>query len=226
MTNRVSTSKGKAGAKKPPPKHQNKFAFTTNKHSFIAQKIAALPTRGLCRKCLDVIAWRKRMNKYKPLTVPKKCVECQGKNITDAYHIICQKCASAKHVCAKCQQPDEIVSTEKPTSEDTNKESQDHERLLSIMSERQKRSYLRKIEKGDEAGAEKIREKALANPRGEDGIDDDDFDDDENDEPVGDGDDFDDDENDEPLGDGEKDEEDEDDDQEDEEDEEEKEDDK
>jgi hypothetical protein len=110
MSGKVSSSKGKKGSKKPAQKHQNTFAFQPSKFSAMAQKIAATPSHGICQKCVDILEWRKRMNKYKPLTQPKKCVECGSKTIKEAYHVICNACAETLEKCAKCLELKDIVS--------------------------------------------------------------------------------------------------------------------
>lgn len=112
---------------------------------------------------------RKRMGKYKPLSQPKKCVDCQQKTVTGAYHAICNACASARQVCAKCLENKEILpSTEQP-KEDAIREKMELDRILEKMNERQRRSYLRKRERGDDEGADKIKNSA------ESKADDDDF---------------------------------------------------
>ncbi len=54
MAGKVSTSAGK----KPAQRHKNATAWTVNKHSFAAQKIASLPTFNLCAKCVEIVEWR------------------------------------------------------------------------------------------------------------------------------------------------------------------------
>jgi hypothetical protein len=63
----MSTKKGNI-EKKGPPKHQNTFAFKHNKHSKLTQKIRETPNTGLCKTCFDIIEWKKKYRKYKPLT--------------------------------------------------------------------------------------------------------------------------------------------------------------
>lgn len=94
-----------SGAKKSgPPTHPNKFAFTHNRNSRLTKTILALPINGLCAGCRDVIEWRKRFRKYKPLSVPKRCVRCGERTVKEAYHVICKSCAIASTSCAKCLQ--------------------------------------------------------------------------------------------------------------------------
>ena len=59
-------------AKKGPPAHQNKFAFKHNPGSKLTKKILAAPIVGLCRRCSEIVEWRKKYRKYKPLTAPGK----------------------------------------------------------------------------------------------------------------------------------------------------------
>ncbi|KAJ2161679.1 hypothetical protein GGF46_001272 [Coemansia sp. RSA 552] len=150
MPEKVST-RG-SGAKKGAPKYKNKVAFTHNKGSKKTQKILALPVDGLCRRCTDQILWRKQYRKYKPLTAPKKCVSCQLKKVKKAYHVLCDDCARDKAVCAKCTEEHRLVEDRglnPMTRQEREKEEQDLDRKLSSMRERQRRSYLRKLDRGD-----------------------------------------------------------------------------
>jgi hypothetical protein len=98
---KVSTSSG--GKRTRPQVHQNTTAFHHNPSSKMTAKIMASPISSLlCPACVRVIEWRKQYRKYKPLTVPKKCIGCDQKRIKAAYHTRCDACASASSVCAKC----------------------------------------------------------------------------------------------------------------------------
>mmetsp|Transcript_15525 Transcript_15525/g.18928 ORF Transcript_15525/g.18928 Transcript_15525/m.18928 type:complete len:287 (+) Transcript_15525:79-939(+) len=83
------------------PAHQNAFAFRHNPKSKLTAKILASPVEGLCRRCHEKIEWRKKYRKYKPLTQPSKCNICMQRNITAAYHSICQSCASSEKLWNK-----------------------------------------------------------------------------------------------------------------------------
>lgn len=67
---RVSTRKG--DNRKQGQTYKNAYAFHANKGSRLTKKIASMPVGGLCEKCVDVIMWRKKFKKYKPLTTMKK----------------------------------------------------------------------------------------------------------------------------------------------------------
>ena len=58
--------------RRPHVQHQNKVAFRHNPSSRKTAKILAAPNAGLCTKCHDIIEWRKRYRKYKPLTTPRR----------------------------------------------------------------------------------------------------------------------------------------------------------
>ncbi|KAJ2006241.1 hypothetical protein GGI04_000888 [Coemansia thaxteri] len=149
-----ASSRG-SGAKKGAQKYQNAFAYTHNRGSKTTKKILALPVDGLCKRCTDQILWRKQYRKYKPLTMTKKCVSCEQKKITKAYHVLCDGCASEKGVCAKCMETEEIVEVaNQKTSQQRLKEQQELEQKLASMRERQRRSYLRKLQRGDIVAAD------------------------------------------------------------------------
>ena len=116
-----------------------------DKHNTLRRKTAALPNRGVCATCHEIIEWKKKYGKYKPLKVPGKCVGCGSSTVVDAYHNICQQCAAATGACAKCQ-------TGKAVAEKTLADERPNERMpdageLAEMNERQRRSALRKVEK-------------------------------------------------------------------------------
>ncbi|KAI1320202.1 hypothetical protein EDD11_001807 [Mortierella claussenii] len=176
---KVSTRKG--NNRKGAQAHKNSYAFHANKSSKITKKIASMPVGGLCEKCVEVIMWRKKFKKYKPLTTMKKCVNCEQKAIKDAYHVICNKCAGEKNVCAKCLESREIVPTNIKTEKEIVQEQVELERLLSGMNERERRSYLRQMERKSKKGDEGEEEEEGSEEGSDDesGSDDDSEDEDE-----------------------------------------------
>ncbi|CAO3611485.1 unnamed protein product [Mucor hiemalis] len=142
----------KGNNKKKGQAHQNTTGWKANKNSKKSLQIAALPVYGLCQRCTDVILWRKKYKKYKPLTTPKKCTQCEEKTIKEAYHVLCDNCAREKCVCAKCLESKEILASkdEFKSNADEMREEQERERMLDRMTLRQRRSYLRKLERGDD----------------------------------------------------------------------------
>jgi hypothetical protein len=74
------------------PAHQNKFAWTHNPKSKLTAKILESPIVHVCRRCNEKMEWRKQFRKYKPLSKPGHCNECQQRNVMSAYHTICESC--------------------------------------------------------------------------------------------------------------------------------------
>lgn len=62
----------KGNTSKKGQAHQNSTSWKANKNSKKSLQIANLPVYGLCKRCTDVILWRKKYKKYKPLTILKK----------------------------------------------------------------------------------------------------------------------------------------------------------
>ena len=87
------------------PAHQNSFAFKHNPNSKKTKKIAAMPIVGLCRRCHEILEWRKKYRKYKPLVKPGRCNDCHGLTVRAAYHHLCTDCSKKRGVCPKCMKP-------------------------------------------------------------------------------------------------------------------------
>ncbi|XP_074058975.1 uncharacterized protein C9orf85 homolog isoform X3 [Macrotis lagotis] len=106
----MSSQKGNV-ARSRPQKHQNAFSFRNDKFDTSVQtkKINAKLHDGVCQHCKQVLEWRVKYSKYKPLSKPKKCVKCLQKTVKDSYHMICRSCACELEVCAKCGKKEEIV---------------------------------------------------------------------------------------------------------------------
>lgn len=98
-------------ARSRPQKHQNTFTFKNDKFdkSVQTKKINAKLHDGVCQRCKEVLEWRVKYSKYKPLSKPKKCVKCLQKTVKDSYHIMCRPCACELEVCAKCGKKEDIV---------------------------------------------------------------------------------------------------------------------
>ncbi|XP_053150002.1 uncharacterized protein C9orf85 homolog [Hemicordylus capensis] len=120
---RMSSQRGNSSRTRAQ-RHQNAQVFRNDKYDTSAQrkKINAKLHEGLCQHCKDVLEWRVKFNKYKPLTKPKKCVKCLQKTIKDSYHIICKPCACELDLCAKCGKREEIVVPIHTNSEKTENE--------------------------------------------------------------------------------------------------------
>lgn len=128
----VSSQKGNV-TQSWPQKHQTTFTFKHDKFdkSVQTKKINAKLHDGVCQRCKEVLEWRVKYSKYKPLSKPKKCVKCLQKTVKDSYHIMCRPCACELEVCAKCGKKEEIVipfNKEPDAPENTENEGSGHRR--------------------------------------------------------------------------------------------------
>mmetsp|Transcript_25067 Transcript_25067/g.65361 ORF Transcript_25067/g.65361 Transcript_25067/m.65361 type:complete len:218 (+) Transcript_25067:182-835(+) len=145
-------SKRKGNQKKQGQKYQNTVAFSATKWGTNEKlnKIASAPIGAVCTRCADKLEWRKKYNKYKPLRVPASCEYCKKKTVKHAYHKACLPCAEAKGVCAMCKTKGDVVDL--PTSRvEELREQQQREAELRHMKERVRRTYLRKLQREEEA---------------------------------------------------------------------------
>ncbi|XP_029775334.1 uncharacterized protein C9orf85 homolog isoform X3 [Suricata suricatta] len=69
----MSSQKGNV-ARSRPQRHQNTFSFKNDKFdkSIQTKKINAKLHDGVCQHCKEVLEWRVKYSKYKPLSKPKK----------------------------------------------------------------------------------------------------------------------------------------------------------
>eukprot|EP01134_Creolimax_fragrantissima_P002397 CFRG2397T1 len=147
-THARGVSSAKSGNKKSGQTYQNTMAFQHNSKSKKSTAIFKMNNSGVCPRCHEQIEWRKKFKKYKPLSTPKKCVNCQQKNITRAYHVLCQGCAHGKGVCAKCNTTGEVIN--KATEAEELAAAIELERNLSLLKERSRRAYHRAVERGED----------------------------------------------------------------------------
>ncbi|XP_006001731.1 uncharacterized protein C9orf85 homolog isoform X2 [Latimeria chalumnae] len=82
----MSSQRGNV-ARRRPQKYQNTTVFKNNKYdtSVVLKKVNAKVHDGVCQRCIEVLEWKVKFKKYKPLTIPKKCLnESQEKLETEA----------------------------------------------------------------------------------------------------------------------------------------------
>ncbi|KAL4689432.1 hypothetical protein H8959_012223, partial [Pygathrix nigripes] len=115
-------------------------------------KINAKLHDGVCQRCKEVLEWRVKYSKYKPLTKPKKCVKCLQKTVKDSYHIMCRPCACELEVCAKCGKKEDIVIP-------LNKETEKIEHIENNLSSNHRRSC-RRNEESEETASIRIPQQA------------------------------------------------------------------
>lgn len=148
----MSTSRG-SNVRKRPQKYQNRTAFKNDLHdtSHKTKSMNALEVTGVCNRCKDIIEWKIKYKKYKPLAAPRKCVSCEQKTVKYAYHMMCTPCAKEKQICAKCCKPVEESNLE--SVEDS--QCPDLKAMLKDLPERKRRSILRQINKQND-GLQKL----------------------------------------------------------------------
>ena len=130
------------------PAHQNTFAFKHNPNSRKTKTILALPNTGLCARCHDLIEWKKKYRKYKPLDRPRKCTGCAAPAIKLAYHVLCQPSAGARGVCAKCLEARALVGTEDAERAELRAQIdllETHKGAIPGVPERERRALVRRI---------------------------------------------------------------------------------
>ncbi|KNC79238.1 hypothetical protein SARC_08362 [Sphaeroforma arctica JP610] len=146
MSGRVSSAK--SGNKKTGQTHQNKLTFQHDSKSRKSNRIFKMNNSGVCPRCHEQIEWRKKFKKYKPLKTEKRCTGCGEKKITRAYHVLCKDCAHSKGVCAKCTQSGEVIN--KATEAEELAAEIALQQRLALLSERERRSYFRAEERGED----------------------------------------------------------------------------
>ena len=134
--------------KKGPQKHQNIYKFKPNKYSKKSKSLGGTPLDKLCKRCYEKVKWKLDFHKYKPLKEPGKCTKCEEKNVIKAYRMFCDNCATKNKICSKCgEKIDEFYHAGIRITKDQKLEK--IEEILSTVREREKRSIMRAILKGE-----------------------------------------------------------------------------
>ncbi|EDW00048.1 uncharacterized protein C9orf85 homolog [Drosophila grimshawi] len=133
-------------------KHKNRHVFKNDLHDKTPQqmRLNKMHVSTVCQRCKEVIEWKIKYKKYKPLTQAKTCARCQQRTVRKAYHVICRDCALKDHVCAKCLRSADQVDIEaaEPTPQEEQKLQVEMDRLIKSFSERKRRAFLRFMAKG------------------------------------------------------------------------------
>ena len=87
-------SSRRGNSAKKGQRHQNAKAFKSDLHdtSKATKQINSLVVGGVCARCREIIEWRKKFKKYKPLTAPKKW-------LVDYFQKLINTCAMEVHRC-------------------------------------------------------------------------------------------------------------------------------
>ena len=138
--------------KKKGQKHQNTYTYHHNKGSLISRKILSSPLDLLCERCLEILSWKVKYNKYHPLKTPGKCNQCQEKCIYKAYRTICDGCATkdGKKRCTKCGE--EVENFAKPDARNNPetgvKKVSPVMELVKTLKKKYQKTIYRRINKG------------------------------------------------------------------------------
>ena len=138
--------------KKKGQKHQNTNTYHHNKGSLISRKILSSPLDLLCERCLNILSWKVKFNKYHPLKTPGKCNQCQEKCIYKAYRTICDGCATkdGKKLCTKCGE--EVENYAKPDARNNPetgvKKVSPVMELVKTLKKKYQKTVYRRINKG------------------------------------------------------------------------------
>uniref|UniRef100_A0A1A9X269 Uncharacterized protein n=1 Tax=Glossina brevipalpis TaxID=37001 RepID=A0A1A9X269_9MUSC len=147
----MSTQRGNA-CRTRSQKYKNRTVFKNDLHDKtpMQKRLNTLHVNEVCKHCKDVIEWKIKYKKYKPLSQPKTCAKCQQRNVRKAYHVLCKDCALESRVCAKCLKTAEEVEIEspQPSPEEQVKLKVEMDKLIKSFPERKRRAFLRYMEKG------------------------------------------------------------------------------
>ena len=138
--------------KKKGQKHQNTYTYHHNKGSLISRKILSSPLDLLCERCLNILAWKVKYNKYHPLKTPGKCNQCTEKCIYKAYRTICDGCATkdGKKRCTKCgEEVDNYAKPDARNNPETGvKKVSPVMELVKTLKKKYQKTIYRRINKG------------------------------------------------------------------------------
>ena len=138
--------------KKKGQKHQNTYTYHHNKGSLISRKILSSPLDFLCERCLEILSWKVKFNKYHPLKTCGKCNQCQEKTIYKAYRTLCDSCATkdGKKRCTKCGE--EVENFAKPDARNNPetgvKKVSPVMELVKTLKKKYQKTIYRRINKG------------------------------------------------------------------------------
>jgi len=156
---KMSTQRGNV-ARSRAQRYQNKTSFKNNLYdtSKKTKDINGLKISAVCEKCKNIIDWKIKYKKYKPLTVPRKCNICGEKSVKKAYHTICDGCVVSTNVCGKCGESTNAEQLEiLPSPSEAAKQQSLIDQEVDQLPERKRRTLLRHLKKeGNATGKEGI----------------------------------------------------------------------
>nr|CAH7738447.1 unnamed protein product [Callosobruchus chinensis] len=141
-------------------KHRNHTVFKNSLHdtSNRTKLINSIQVSNVCVRCKDIIDWKIKYKKYKPLSQPKTCVKCGQKAVKQAYHVMCSDCGKKLGICTKCCQKKEIVAGP-PTKNEQIKLDNEMKALLQSLPERKRRTFLRYMDRLAKQEGDELKDK-------------------------------------------------------------------
>jgi len=127
-------------------KHQNGSTWKSDKFKSdgVTKMLKNMKVINCCQKCTSVIDWKIKYGKYKPLSKPSKCLECEGKCVKYAYHTRCIPCVEKLKRCSKCgEKKAEFVHNTPLTQAEESRKEADLAMDLKALPERRRRTFLR-----------------------------------------------------------------------------------
>lgn len=99
----------------------------------------------VCTRCLEILQWKLKFGKYKPLKAAKKCQKCLQTTVLKPYRTLCNKCADCNKCCSKCGDKKEfdIESFKYAPINVVNRRVQAMQANIKMMQERSKRTINR-----------------------------------------------------------------------------------
>ncbi|CAH1104559.1 unnamed protein product [Psylliodes chrysocephalus] len=142
----MSSEKGNV-ARTRPQKHKNRGVFKNNLHdtNHVTKMINSIQVSHVCERCKDIIEWKIKYKKYKPLSQAKTCVKCNLKTVKRAYHVMCAECGKKLGLCTKCCQKKDVVVP--PVTVNKFELDLELKAILSSLAERRRRTFLRYMDK-------------------------------------------------------------------------------
>ena len=130
------------GGGKRGQRYQNSWAYKPGLHKTgkkASLGVSSLQLETLCHRCREIIQWKIKFDKYKPLSAPRKwCVPIAGvffltlslplssavcgcPKVKLAYRKVCGVCCGESDVCGKCGQ--QLTETDVDSSHSEHKET-------------------------------------------------------------------------------------------------------
>ncbi|XP_046871744.1 uncharacterized protein C9orf85 homolog [Hypomesus transpacificus] len=149
----MSSQKGNASRSRSQ-KYKNTTAYKNDKYGASVQvKIANSKVHaGLCKRCKEVLEWKVKYNKYKPITQARTCVKCSQKTVKNAYHVMCTPCSIQLEVCAKCGKKEDIVIPVNTPEEEEEEEGDTSQKTKELCQKKKKKDLDDELDSDDDFG--------------------------------------------------------------------------